>query len=416
VNSSLGTEPQSLTEQSLVSDWLGLLELGPRFLGSVAESRARGYLLEKLSGLPLAVREQSYEFAGWELVERVRLTITAPTRQDVEAMAFIHCAHTPVEGLRGRLQFLGYHWVIRCFDWMRFAILNDDDKLIGYLSARPDGPAIPQSLDRDNAVVPHFIVGSQAYDQLSQWVNDGTEVAIEGTINCRDGERGESANIVASHEPLTVAPFRVVVCAHLDSMWTCPGANDNGGGVTAVLALARAVCEAPLAFAVDFLFFTGEEWDLLGSRAYVASLTEEDISQIRLVINLDGIAETGEALQIWSGSENLEYQVIQCVQDYARPQGHSIRHTYTFPPRLGSDHVPFHERGRNVVAFTGFEMVRYHTRADVFRPELGRNLEYVTRLIWHLLRCIGTDVEGPIFRNRVELMTVRDLEPGAHER
>ena len=51
----------------------------------------------------------------------------------------------------------------------------------------------------------------------------------------------------------------VVVGAHYDSVPGCPAANDNGSGVAALLALARAFAQAEPARTVRFVAFVNEE-------------------------------------------------------------------------------------------------------------------------------------------------------------
>jgi hypothetical protein len=51
----------------------------------------------------------------------------------------------------------------------------------------------------------------------------------------------------------------VVVGAHYDSVFGCPGANDNGSGVAALLALARRFAGKPNAATLRFVAFVNEE-------------------------------------------------------------------------------------------------------------------------------------------------------------
>ncbi len=65
----------------------------------------------------------------------------------------------------------------------------------------------------------------------------------------------------------------VVVGAHYDSVWECPAANDNGSGVAAGLALARAFAGRAPQRTVRFVFFPNEEpphfmTDEMGSVVY----------------------------------------------------------------------------------------------------------------------------------------------------
>ena len=81
----------------------------------------------------------------------------------------------------------------------------------------------------------------------------------------------------------------VVVGAHLDSVRDGPGLNDNGSGVAAVLLAATRL--APEArngpMRVRFALWGAEEIGLIGSRAYVNRLSDEERKRIALYINLD---------------------------------------------------------------------------------------------------------------------------------
>lgn len=386
-------------EAEILADWRDLLSIGPRFTGSQAEREAREFVLSRLADLTLETTTFEYDYPGWELLERPTFSVTSPERLDMSALAFIYCAGTGEDGISGRLELLGNHRVIGCFDWTKFAILDAFDDVIGYVSVRPDGPPIPQPLDKGSAVLPHFILGAENLERLVGWATRGERVEVTGTIRARYGFRGRSANILARYAAPNPGAFRLVICGHLDSMYDCPGANDNGGGVVGLLALARAVSRTLLQFDVDLIWFTGEEWDLAGSRAYVKTLGEEAISEIRLVVNLDGIAETAEQLHVWSGNEDLEAQLRALISKQQsgvveRPQVH-----YTFPPKPGSDHVPFERRGAPVVMFTGFEMCRYHSPDDTYRPEQGRNIANVAALVWHLIANLDSaGGTAPLFR------------------
>jgi hypothetical protein len=76
----------------------------------------------------------------------------------------------------------------------------------------------------------------------------------------------------------------IVVGAHYDSVVGAPGANDNGSGVAAVLALARMFAQKPIARTLRFVAFANEEppffWtEDMGSLVYAkrCKAREEDI-------------------------------------------------------------------------------------------------------------------------------------------
>ena len=65
----------------------------------------------------------------------------------------------------------------------------------------------------------------------------------------------------------------VVVGAHLDSVGPGPGINDNGSGSSALVEFAQQLRGVSPKNKIRFIWFSAEESGLLGSEAYVASLS-----------------------------------------------------------------------------------------------------------------------------------------------
>jgi Zn-dependent M28 family amino/carboxypeptidase len=64
----------------------------------------------------------------------------------------------------------------------------------------------------------------------------------------------------------TVSPQEIlVVGAHYDTSWLTPGADDNASGVAALLEMARALRDRPLARSVRLIAFANEELPFYGS-------------------------------------------------------------------------------------------------------------------------------------------------------
>jgi len=85
----------------------------------------------------------------------------------------------------------------------------------------------------------------------------------------------------------------LLIGAHYDSVQRCPGANDNGTGVAAVLALARAFTNVSPSWTVRFVAFTNEEPPFfrssrMGSRVYARRCRERN-EKIRLMLSLETI-------------------------------------------------------------------------------------------------------------------------------
>lgn len=68
----------------------------------------------------------------------------------------------------------------------------------------------------------------------------------------------------------------VLVGAHYDSVPGCPGADDNGSAIAALLGSARALADSPWVAGVVFVAFNREEDALLGSRDFVSHYLKAD--------------------------------------------------------------------------------------------------------------------------------------------
>ncbi|MEM9663178.1 MAG: M20/M25/M40 family metallo-hydrolase, partial [Planctomycetota bacterium] len=134
-------------------------------------------------------------------------------------------------------------------------------------------------------------------DSDYRWINsdlaDGQDVFLEFDLShsFEDGPiplYNTIAEIPGTEKPDEV----VIVCAHIDS-WNGPGSQgvlDNGTGTAVTLEAARILANvgARPKRTIRFMLWTGEEQGLLGARAYVDSLTEEERSKIVACLNDDG--------------------------------------------------------------------------------------------------------------------------------
>jgi hypothetical protein len=90
------------------------------------------------------------------------------------------------------------------------------------------------------------------------------------------------------------SPEIIVIGAHYDSVFGCPGANDNASGVAAMLALARCFAGKPTGKTLRFVAFVNEEppffqTDKMGSVVYAKRCQERD-DRITAMISLETIA------------------------------------------------------------------------------------------------------------------------------
>ncbi|MFI6505596.1 M28 family peptidase [Nonomuraea typhae] len=93
----------------------------------------------------------------------------------------------------------------------------------------------------------------------------------------------------------------VMMGAHLDSVQEGPGINDNGSGTAGVLEVALQMAKYRPVNKVRFGFWGAEEFGLLGSKHYVASLSQEERNDIGLYLNYDMIGSPNFVYQVYDG-------------------------------------------------------------------------------------------------------------------
>jgi hypothetical protein len=217
-------------------DWYRLIEIGPRFPGTPNEGKAIAYILDQFRELPYQVSVHEYTYLGWALNKPPYLRVLEPTARELHCQAYIYCAPTPHGGIRGTVEPVGEHWVIGDYRWEKLAVFDDQLQVVAYISARPDGPAMPQPLSERSSLVPHFSIGTDDHQQFLHWINTDRHIVVEGEIDAHLDPEAKSKNVIASFKPQSPSQAKIVLCAHLDSMYICPGANDNAGGVAALLS------------------------------------------------------------------------------------------------------------------------------------------------------------------------------------
>lgn len=95
----------------------------------------------------------------------------------------------------------------------------------------------------------------------------------------------------------------VVFGAHLDSVPTGPGINDNAATAAVLLEIALGMKEAQPKNKVRFIWWGGEEWGLVGSSYYVHMLSETEKADIAFYLNFDMIASPNYLLGVYTGTD-----------------------------------------------------------------------------------------------------------------
>lgn len=185
----------------------------------------------------------------------------------------------------------------------------------------------------------------------------------------------------------------IVVGAHYDTVPASPGANDNGSGVAALLALARTFTGQQQARTVRFVAFVNEEpphfqTDAMGSRVYakrcrsrgeqiVAMLCLESMGSFKdapgsqqAPPGLEGRFPDAGNFLAFVGDENSRYYVDAAISTFARVSGLPAEGGVlpaAIPGVAWSDHASFWEMGYPAVMVTDTALYRdpnYHQPTD----------------------------------------------------
>lgn len=232
---------------------------------------------------------------------------------------------------------------------------------------------------------------------------------VFGSLGYRVERQGEFSNIVAL--PKCALEQVIVVGAHYDSVPMCPGADDNGSAVAAMLSCAAACSRWHPALPVVFVAFNREEDGLLGSRDFVQSYLTQAAFEVRCahILEMVGyassepgsqrlptglpvkIADTGDFLGLLANGISTKAMDLVLRHAGAYVPGLPVTGLNVklglekhFPVLARSDHAPFWEAKIPAVMWTDtseFRNHNYHCLTDTPGTLNYRFLKQVCQLL-----------------------------------
>ena len=292
-------------------DLVALVAFGPRVAGSSEEAAAASLLADRFTAAGLSTTLRPFDTAVWHQTAATLEVVGAGARPvAMTAVPFGGVTNGPVEfdlafadgfGLEdvSAAGLSGKAWLMP-----RDAYRDYPDRAL-VEAATPFAPAaflftaapghrggVPTVYynfrDRVSAPAPPMaIIGFDDAVAMAQGSASRIRLTIDATAT-----PGRSANVVAVLTGHTLLDEIVVVCAHVDSAHTSPGACDNAGGAACVLELARVAAAAGgFARTVHFCVWGSHETGMHGSEAYIAE-AHRDGAKVVAAINYDGIGLT----------------------------------------------------------------------------------------------------------------------------
>ena len=226
---------------------------------------------------------------------------------------------------------------------------------------------------------PFMSASIQTATALANGVNNGfTGLRARFKIDWRPGTY-PTRNVIA--ETRWGDPNKVIVVgAHLDSVGTGNGINDNGSGSAGILEIAEQLRLVHPQNKIRFIWFSAEESGLLGSEHYVASLPPEEQAKIAAMLNFDMIGspnfvrfvydgDTSDTPPPEGGAPPGSDEIEQLFLDYFDGQGLATEPT-AFDGR--SDYGPFIAAGIPAGGlFTGAEGIKTAEEAAIYGGTAG---------------------------------------------
>lgn len=191
-----------------------------------------------------------------------------------------------------------------------------------------------------------------------------------------------SHNVISEIKGYMYPDEVITITAHYDSVEFSKGAYDNGAGSVLIMKLYEFFSKNAPKRTLRFIWCGSEERGLLGSKAYVNSLTEEDLQKIIFNINVDvaGTVLGTEYANIMAESALLEY-VNYISSEISFP-------IVTRQDIYSSDSIPFSDKGIpaiNLMRFGRPGAAHIHNRHDtmsfISRESLEKSyvfLEYLS--------------------------------------
>jgi Zn-dependent M28 family amino/carboxypeptidase len=231
------------------------------------------------------------------------------------------------------------------------------------------GPPIAATLVRPGIGMPVLGISSALGAELVRSAQAG-RVDMRIVVNAVT-RPARTANVIAD------LPGRsrgvVLLGAHLDSVHTGPGINDNGSGSALVLEVARQARRLGLrpALGLRFAWWGGEELGLVGSGSYASSLGGA-ARNLRAVLNFDMVGSPNFGRFVYDGDREPPGSVQ--IEDAFRAYFASRHQTVDEIALAGnSDHAPFEQAGVPVGGlFTGADERKTAGAAGRFGGTAGR--------------------------------------------
>jgi hypothetical protein len=208
--------------------------------------------------------------------------------------------------------------------------------------------------------------GTDSCTKALEWVSEEFK-SMKLNVTYHNWEMGgfKDKNVVATLPGND--EFIVLICAHIDTTEGSQGADDNGSGVAAVLAIAKILSQYEFEHTIKFVIVTGEEVGTYGSYNYARTVYEKT-EKILAVFNFDmiGFANTSKGGKYIRFFETMRGKwltdfAISISSSYYDLVDISVERVPNYP---GSDHQGFIDYGYDAVFIAHYDRYPYGNTID----------------------------------------------------
>lgn len=305
-------------------------EIGARPIGSAANHKAATYIRKVFEESGFCVNEQQVDCPSWHLesafiefdqnrVEVIGNTFTPACDVSSTVVAISTLAELEAAHLEGKIALL-YGEIIRIgFIAKSFKLYNPEinQRLIAMLEEKHPAAIITVATTTENVLplindwdfsIPSITVPPELGLQLMDH-NGSLRVTIRSTM-----DRDYTLNVFGTRK--SHKHEKLILCAHYDTAFNCPGAVDNSAGLACLLSLAEILGQLEFSCGIELITFSGEEFAAIGDQAYLKD--EPDFENMLAVINMDGVGQKlgNNTLTAIGTSKALEAEVKKIKSDY----------------------------------------------------------------------------------------------------
>jgi hypothetical protein len=192
------------------------------------------------------------------------------------------------------------------------------------------------------------------------------DIALQ-EVPARDEQGPVLHNVIVTKPGETDAV--IVVGGHLDKVPPGDGVIDDWSGACLATNLYQSLRPRRTRHTFVFIGFAHEERGLLGSRAYVASLSPEARAKVTAMVNLECLGVDDPFLWTNGSTDRLEALAHRVAEGNGLPLHDHVLEN------VGADSIPFDRAGIPTITFDGLPAPRFdliHSEHDTYanvRPE-----------------------------------------------